>query len=76
MKNNHPIDRATAARINPLISGISQKDTLANCAEIVRALGTVASTADEAACSQMFRLANAVVAAAAAAVEFEAEAAY
>lgn len=68
MKNNHPIDRATAARINPLISDISQKDTLSNCAELVRALGAAASTADEAACSQMFRLANAV--------EFEAEAAY
>lgn len=64
------LDRATAARINPIISDISSKDTLANCAELVRALGAAASTADEAVCAQMFRLANAV----AAAVEFEAEA--
>lgn len=42
------LDRATAARINPLISDISQKDTLANCAELFRALGAAASTADEA----------------------------
>ena len=46
MALNPSIDRATAARINPLIFDISQKDTLA----------------------------NAVAAAAAAAVEFEVEA--
>lgn len=61
------VDRATAARINPLISDISSKDTLATCAELVRAIGYATSTADESVCSQMFRLANAV----AAAVEFE-----
>ena len=63
------IDRATAARINPLISDISGKDTLANCAELVRAIGCAVQSADQSVCSQMFRLADAV----AAAVEFEAE---
>lgn len=63
------IDRATAARINPLISVISAKDTLATCAELIRAIGYATSTADEAVCTQMFRLSDAV----AAAVEFEVE---
>lgn len=61
------VDRATAARINPLISEVSAKDTLASCAEIIRALGYATSTADVTVCTQMFRLANAV----AAAVEYE-----
>jgi 2C-methyl-D-erythritol 2,4-cyclodiphosphate synthase len=63
------IDRATAARINPLISDISSKDTLASCAELVRAMGYAVASADQSVCSQMFRMANAV----AAAVEFESE---
>ena len=63
------IDRATAARINPLISDISGKDPLANCAELVRAIDCAAQSADQSVCSQTFRLADAV----AAAVEFEAE---
>jgi hypothetical protein len=65
------VDRATAARINPLISDISGKDTLANCADLVRAIGCAVQSADQSVCSQMFRLADAV----AAAVEFEVEAA-
>lgn len=63
------IDRATAARINPLISDISAKDTLANCAELIRAIGYATSLGDDSVCTHMFRLANAV----AAAVEFEVE---
>lgn len=70
MALNPSIDRATAARINPFISDISSKDTLANCAELIRALGCAVEGADQQVCAQAFRLAGAV----AAAVEFEAEA--
>lgn len=63
------IDRVVAARINPLISDISQNDTLATCAELIRAIGIAVESADESVCSQMFRLTNAV----AAAMEFELE---
>lgn len=62
------IDRATAARINPIISPVGSKDTLVGCADLVRTLGYVASETDPAITAHVFRLAQAV----AAAVEFEA----
>jgi hypothetical protein len=64
------VDRATAARINPIISDVSQKDTLSACAELMRAIGCAAAAGDQSVCAQIFRLADAV----AAAVDFEAEA--
>lgn len=65
----NPIDRAIAARINPLISPVGQADTLANCAQLIRAIGYAVESAEEAVCSQAFRLTDAV----AAAMAFEAE---
>lgn len=63
------LDRATAARINPIISPVGQADTLANCVHLIRAIGYAVEGHDEAFCAQAFRLTDAV----AAAMTFEAE---
>ncbi len=43
MTNEVAVDRATAARINPLISIGYTEDTLDQCSEVIRLVGSLAS---------------------------------
>ena len=57
------IDRRVASSMNPIISTISTKDTLTNCANLVRAVGHVVEAADANVCSQMFMFTGVIAAA-------------
>lgn len=61
------ISRATASRINPLISVIGTTDTISTCAQLVRAIGFAMEGCDPDVALSMHRITGAV----AAAMEFE-----
>jgi hypothetical protein len=72
MTNEVKVDRATASKINPLISSLWTEDTIDSLSDVIYELGYIAVSEHDLATANLFHLFGAI----AAALEWEAENSY